>query len=122
MHKALEYMQDPGHGWLQVPKELILELGIVGDISLCSYVDEHFGYLEEDCDMPLFLHAVSKRSDITVDLVETYHEDGRVRFLPNWNPLAVEGGGEVSLYDNCIVCGSQLFVERNNPVCWTCRY
>ncbi|MCP4481701.1 MAG: hypothetical protein GY817_02625, partial [bacterium] len=49
------YIQDPGHGWLEVPRKLLRELGIEHDVSSCSYIDKGIAYLEEDCDMSLFL-------------------------------------------------------------------
>ena len=48
---------DPGHGWLQVPETDVLDLGIEGKISACSYYKAPFVYLEEDCDAPLFMNA-----------------------------------------------------------------
>ena len=49
--------EDTGHGWLQLPKSLVKKLGIENDISDCSYVDDEYFFLEEDCDMPLFFKA-----------------------------------------------------------------
>lgn len=51
------FYEDPGHGWLEVPKAHIKALGIAGDISSCSYEsdDGKMVYLEEDCDMSIFL-------------------------------------------------------------------
>lgn len=51
---------DPGHGWLAVKKKLLDELGIAGEISSCSYMRGRTAYLEEDCDMSLFLNAARK--------------------------------------------------------------
>jgi len=48
------YTQDPGHGWLEVPRQLLSDLGIEYDISPYSYIKGANAYLEEDCDMSLF--------------------------------------------------------------------
>lgn len=53
-----EYFSDPGHGWLKVPLDLVDRLGILHAISPYSYYRHGFLYLEEDCDMPLFLRAM----------------------------------------------------------------
>ena len=57
------FHSDPGHGWLQVPKKLIRELGIGKEISSYSYQDEDFLYLEEDCDAVLFIEAYVKKEE-----------------------------------------------------------
>jgi len=64
--------EDPGHGWLEVPKRELIELGIADQISDYSYQDKDNVYLEEDCDMTIFLKAkgVKKWSDI--DIVDAH--------------------------------------------------
>jgi hypothetical protein len=54
---VFKYIQDPGHGWLEVPRNLLTKLGIEYDITAYSYIDRSRAYLEEDCDMSLFLKA-----------------------------------------------------------------
>ena len=53
----VSFFSDPGHGWLQVPHSLILELGIQNKVSNSSYVTECYAYLEEDLDAGIFLQA-----------------------------------------------------------------
>lgn len=58
--QSYTYHMDPGHGWLQVPERDIIELGLTDLISSCSYRGGAYNnliFLEEDCDMPLFLEA-----------------------------------------------------------------
>lgn len=50
MRKTLTYHSDPGHGWLEVPRDDLTALGIKHEISACSYQDEANAYLEEDVD------------------------------------------------------------------------
>jgi hypothetical protein len=50
---TLEFHYDAGHGWLRVPIGLVKRIG--SHVSPYSYRDDHFAYLEEDCDMPAFL-------------------------------------------------------------------
>lgn len=51
--------EDPGHGWVQVPHSVIKVLGIGAKISGYSYRDSVYAYLEEDCDLSLFMRALN---------------------------------------------------------------
>jgi hypothetical protein len=53
------YLQDPGHGWLQVPMTEIKKLGLAQKISVYSYRKGDSAFLEEDCDMSLFIQAMN---------------------------------------------------------------
>ena len=53
----LRYISDPGHGWLEVPKTLLVELAIQDKITPYSYENGRMAYLEEDCDMATFMQA-----------------------------------------------------------------
>jgi hypothetical protein len=54
----IRFIEDPGHGWIKVPLNLIAALGIASQISTYSYMDQAFAYLEEDCDLSIFFHAI----------------------------------------------------------------
>ena len=56
----LTYHQDPEHGWIEVPAELIDRLGILNDISGYSYYshDRQVYYLEEDADASLLIKTL----------------------------------------------------------------
>ncbi len=55
----MKYMvhEDPGHGWLAVPRKELKRLGILKEISKCSYQKGKTVYLEEDNDAPKFVNA-----------------------------------------------------------------
>lgn len=55
MDSKWRFYEDPTHGWLEVHKDEILEVGIENDITSCSYVNGDYVYLEEDYDIGLFL-------------------------------------------------------------------
>ena len=55
--KKFDYIQDPAHGWIKVSIKQLSILGIVDDISSCSYYRNGFAYLEEDCDASTFFNA-----------------------------------------------------------------
>ena len=61
---------DPGHGWLVVPVEDLIKLGIEKDITPYSYLSPRGGkaYLEEDCDASRFLLAYQSYYGLTEDI------------------------------------------------------
>jgi hypothetical protein len=65
------FYADPGHGWIKVPKTLLKKLGIEKNISSYSYMRKENVYLEEDCDLAKFLHAM-KRIGSTVTFNESH--------------------------------------------------
>jgi len=60
MKLELTFHADPAHGWAQVPKTIITDLGLERLISHYSYVDNHSVYLEEDCDLGLFMNKAEE--------------------------------------------------------------
>jgi len=59
----INYHTDPGHGWLEVPMAVLKELEIYDMITYFSYKKDGMAYLEEDCDMGLFLKTVKRLFD-----------------------------------------------------------
>jgi hypothetical protein len=55
--KPYIFTSDPGHGWLRVTNAELKALGIAGQISHYSYTNGRYAYLEEDCDLELFMKA-----------------------------------------------------------------
>lgn len=60
------YFQDPGHGWVKVPKQLLAKLEIQHLITPYSYERGGFAYLEEDGDLERFMWAMEQAGE-TVD-------------------------------------------------------
>ena len=54
------FYEDASHGWLEVPKSLLKELGIADQISSYSYQSGDMVYLEEDADLSLFINKYGK--------------------------------------------------------------
>lgn len=65
----LNFISDPGHGWLVVDRKHVVELGIAPEISPYSYQKGDIAYLEEDCDAGLYLQAL-KAKGITYTIAE----------------------------------------------------
>lgn len=57
MKTVYNYYTDPGHGWLKVTIDELKELNILDQISSYSYTRKNNVYLEEDCDMGIFMKA-----------------------------------------------------------------
>ena len=68
------FIEDPGHGWLEVPRSELRELGILGSISPYSFQAGEMVYLEEDCDAPRFLDAYKAAHGEAPDY-EMFNED-----------------------------------------------
>lgn len=60
--KTYKFYADPGHGWLAVKIEELMQLGIVTQISSYSYMRGATAYLEEDVDASLFFAAYKDKT------------------------------------------------------------
>lgn len=77
------FIEDPGHGWLEVPVHELCDLGIMDLISGYSYTNGAFAYLEEDCDLSVFAVAKGWTPENAYTHWETvYQENTFVRGLP----------------------------------------
>jgi len=72
--KTYVFYEDAGHGWLAVKRKELVELGIITQVSSCSYQKGKTVYLEEDCDAPLFIQAMRTKG-VEIDYKETVHPD-----------------------------------------------
>jgi len=75
----VDFLSDPGHGWAQVPMEVLQQLGIEDRISDCSYLRDGYAYLEEDLDWSTFVEAAAAAGMVVT--VREHHTDrlSRVR-------------------------------------------
>ena len=58
MKTEFYHYADSGHGWLEVPRDLLHDLGIADDISHFSYQRLDKVFLEEDSDFMKFARAM----------------------------------------------------------------
>jgi hypothetical protein len=77
----LRFICDAGHGWGEVSIDLINELRIANQISRYSYMKGDKAYLEEDCDLPIFLNEMDKRGKKITFIEEHSNYDSWVRNL-----------------------------------------
>ena len=52
---------DPGHAWVAVKIKVLEDLNIADKITAFSYVKGQTAYLEEDCDLSLFVKAYEEK-------------------------------------------------------------
>lgn len=79
---TLDYVQDPGHGWIAADAASLRAHGLLERVSIYSYRDGDLVWLEEDCDAPRYLAALS-RAGVQYRILET-HTKGYawIRALP----------------------------------------
>jgi len=85
-----EYHHDAGHGWLKVPKKVIIDMGLWDSISPYSYVGTNNVYLEEDVDASIFIDAYKKKYGQDVKFDEIY--DGDESKIRDLVPIGVTRG------------------------------
>ena len=76
MRHVYDYFMDAGHGWVKVPINELVQLGIAHKISDYSYIYKKNAYLEEDCDATLWAKA---KGDNNFRTRARYSENSRIR-------------------------------------------
>lgn len=84
--KSYIYHTDPGHGWLEVSRSELEKLNLSDEITSFSYAKGLKVFLEEDCDMGLFLEALQK-AGIEAQLTEIHLDDTPIRGYEPYYPL-----------------------------------
>lgn len=79
MQHTFRFYQDSGHGWLKVPIDLLYRFGIADQVSGYSYERGEYAYLEEDCDMGLFLTEYKRRYGGLPKFTDRVSERSRIR-------------------------------------------
>jgi hypothetical protein len=91
--KKYLFISDPGHGWLRVPLKEILP--IQDKISKCSYMNSKFAYLEEDCDMSIFLkYKYPDISSLNEISIYKYSKNTKVRSLDRFSTISTDDIGK----------------------------
>ena len=82
--RNLKFYADPGHGWLEVPREDLDALKIRDQISGCSYAGSGKVYLEEDCDANVYMGAAIAAGIHVKSEYQHTNEDSFIRSLPQF--------------------------------------
>jgi hypothetical protein len=62
MIRTIVMHTDPGHGWAEVPRQELFDLGIADKITQFSYQKGDKVFLEEDCDLTTFCEKLRARN------------------------------------------------------------
>ena len=84
-NKTYMFYEDPGHGWLAVTVEELIELGIADKITGYSYLIGNMAYLEEDCDLGVFVLAYKKKYGKLPAFKQKYQEITMITNYPNYD-------------------------------------
>ena len=96
----LQVYSDPGHGWVRVQKQLLVELGIQYKITGYSYMNGNYAYLEEDCDMATLVLAL-RNLGIEPEFVEhTTNRNSIIRSYYSYMPEGDWPEGDFTLTDD----------------------
>ena len=83
--ETFRYEQDPGHGWVEVPRFMLEKLGVDGLITQYSYQRGNLVYLEEDQDLNTFLMAYREHYEQDPDLREVHVDSTPIRRFPRYS-------------------------------------
>ena len=87
MDKVFTKHNDASHGWLEVSYKDITDLNIQNEISEFSYINKTIEsiFLEEDCDMTLFLKSYKEKYNKGIAyVIENNFEIHPIRKLPSY--------------------------------------
>ena len=71
--KTFTFYKTPGHGYLKVTKDDLVDVGVADKITDFSFVAKDGAiYLEEDCDFPMFDKAIHDKGATTIEEIRRY--------------------------------------------------
>ena len=89
--ETFTFHEDPGHGWIEVPLPILLDLDITELVSCYSYINDGTAYLEEDLDASIFIQAFKHKFGHRPETVDVYEDPTPIRNMrsfpeaPGWN-------------------------------------
>ena len=84
--KAFNVYTDPGHGWVKVKFQTLLDLDIWKNITQYSYVRNGHVYLEEDCDAGTLIDALRKKGIEPYWKVSHTNKQSKIRSYSRYIP------------------------------------
>ena len=88
--KLFTYYTDPAHGWVKVPKKLIVDLNIGDKISKYSFVRNNHVYLEEDMDFMTFETAMKHHNRQFNLTVKHTNRSSKLRSYDSYSPSTLK--------------------------------
>lgn len=90
MQKVFNSYSDPAHGWIKVPRKVLRELGIEGQVTHYSYERGEDVYLEEDCDATLLVETMRKLGIEPKFRHNSSNKMSKIRTYENYSPRTPE--------------------------------
>jgi len=87
-----DFYSDPQHGWLKVPRQLLVTLGIATAISPYSYQRGDWAYLEEDVDCSRFCRAMAAQGNTFTVRQRGANRLSRIRGYASFTPPTLAPG------------------------------
>ena len=84
-NKTYIIYEDPGHAWVAVPMDHLIALGVADKITDYSYLLAGTAYLEEDCDLGVFVLAYKEKFGKLPHFKQKYQENCHIRHYPNYD-------------------------------------
>ncbi len=82
---TIDYIQDPGHGWIAADIHSLRAYGLTDKVSAYSYRDGDIVWLEEDCDAGLYIRALES-AGVPFKIKETHcNGNAFIRRLPRFH-------------------------------------
>ena len=82
--KIFIFHQDPGHGWLEVSRADLADVGVKpASISPYSYFKGDSFFLEEDCDLTIFWNAFKLKYGCKPEIIDSYESPTPIRGYAN---------------------------------------
>jgi hypothetical protein len=110
MKTVFDFVSDPGHGWLKVPVAELERLGIVDQISTYSYLRGDMAYLEEDCDLSVFLAARKARNEPVTFREHSRNKRSQIRNYATFN-------GQKMVTRVNMMTGAEYQERADTPLC-----
>ncbi len=112
---------DPQHGWIKVPRKLLVELGVADQITTCSYQNGDFVYLEWDCDAVIFFDRLKDQGVTPVIRSKSTDRSSRIRNYDSYRhciPSQEPGNNDVPEKKEIILLDE--IYEGVSPDVYTC--
>lgn len=119
MSKSLNiaFFSDPGHGWARVPRAKLVKLGIADKISSFSYQKGVNVYLEEDCDLSVYIEALKARGITEFKWIgSSSNKTSKIRNYERYSYTAPERKTKVV---KSLMTGKDVTIDADTP--WCCN-
>jgi len=116
--RQYNFYRDPGHAWLSVTRQELIDFHIDRIISKHSYQKGNLVYLEEDSDANLFLNKAISQAKFNLELIDKHSDKDSI--IRTYEPYSPDPDLEIA---KCQDCKHEFFAkpeELEGYVCPSC--